>query len=131
MKPRIFPIALAVAALLGGLGATAAHAGEGDPAHSHEPERYLCLSGKKTILVTPDEEDTIGEPYTVGACPTPGTTTSPEIVTLCIQGVTTTGPKGSANPNGYLYHEGPCEEPAPPAPARRAPAVKAQPRFTG
>lgn len=122
MPPKLALIAL-------GLVAAAATA---TAAHADEPTRTICLNGQKTIQVTPDNEDTIGEPYTLGPCPTttttkPGTpapTTTkpaPPTVTLCIQGHTTTGPKGSTNPNGYPYPEGPCD----------TPAVKATPRFTG
>lgn len=111
-------------------------------AHAGEPVRTVrtvCLNGQKTIEVTPDNENTIGEPYTNGPCPTtttsstkaPDTTKAPvtttttkdEIVTLCIQGHTVTGRKGSTNPTGIPYHEGPCDE--------VPPVVRATPHFTG
>lgn len=121
------PFKLALIAVgLAAVGATAT------AAHASEPTRTVCLNGQKTIEVIPDNENTIGEPYTNGPCPTttsaaptttkPGTpTTVPPTVTLCIQGHTTTGPKGAANPNGYPYYEGPCD----------TPTVKAVPHFTG
>jgi hypothetical protein len=95
-------------------------------AHPGPGRRLVCLDGVRQLYLTPDEEDIPGNAPVPGPCPGQAPpTSSPEIVTLCIQGVTTTGPKGSANPTGHLYPEGPCPGPTPPA------AVKARPRFTG
>jgi hypothetical protein len=99
-----------------------------DPtSHPGPGRRAVCLDGVRTLWLTPEEEDIPGTAPTPGPCVPPGGTIPDdgEIVTLCIQDVTTTGRKGSTNPTGHLYPEGPCAEPAPPA------AVKARPRFTG
>lgn len=89
------------------------------------PGRLVCLDGTRELYLTPEQENIPGTAPVPGPCPSPHpttTTTAPQIVTLCIQGVTTTGPKGATNPTGIPYREGPCETPAP---------VKARPKFTG
>jgi hypothetical protein len=117
-----------------------AHGSADDPtSHPGPGRRLVCLDGVRQLWLTPDEEDIPGTAPVPGPCPGQAPpTTGAEPVLLCIQGTTVEGRRGWANPNGYLYHEGPCDEPAKSAtsttaaPRAKAPAaVRARPRFTG
>jgi hypothetical protein len=100
-----------------------------DPtSHPGPGRRAVCLDGVRTLYLTPEEEDIPGRAPTPGPCPEAPAPTSTRMVTVCIQGHTTTAPEGATNPAGYPYSQGPCDEPPPadaPAP------VRATPRFTG
>jgi hypothetical protein len=135
-------LALAITALALGLagGISAAQETPDDPtSHPGPGRRLVCLDGVRQLWLTPDEENIPGNAPIPGPCPGQSPpTTSTEIVTLCIQGVTTTGLRGSANPNGYLYPEGPCEGEGESTTTtsttptkKKTPSVRAQPRFTG
>jgi hypothetical protein len=100
--------------------------------HPGPGRRLVCLDGVRELYLTPEEENVPGTAPIPGPCvPSGGTIPETrEIVTLCIQGVTTAGPKGSANPNGYPYHEGPRED-STTTTAKPPGAMRARPRFTG
>jgi hypothetical protein len=101
-------------------------------AHPGPGRRLVCLDGVRELYLTPEEEDIPGTAPVPGPCPPPGgTIPTQEIVTLCIQGVTTTGTKGAANPNGYPYPEGACEGATTTTTAKAPEVVRARPRFTG
>lgn len=109
---RRIALALALVTLATAASAGAAHATDDPTSHPGPGRRAVCLDSTRTLYLTPDEENVPGTAPTPGPCPTPGSTTpttSSEIVTLCIQGHTTTGHRGSTNPAGYPYFEGRCE----------------------
>lgn len=115
---RLHPALLALGLVLAGTAtATTAQAGE--------PLRTVCVNDRTTGEAAPcPTTTTVGTGTTSTTTSTTTTsTTKPGTVTLCIQGHTTTGPKGATNPTGIPYHEGPCDDPPE--------VVRANPHFTG